>query len=60
MADAFDRGETKARSVMLLVERDGDYPAIYGWGEHLGDDGNIAILEKAKVWFVLNQTARHG
>lgn len=59
MADMIERGEIEAVSVLLIIPRDsGDWPEIYGWGDHLGDYGNIAVCELAKSWFVNNHTGR--
>lgn len=58
MADRFEAGDMTAEGVLFIVPRDGDWPQIFGWGSHLSDYGNIAVLELAKVWLVNNLTAR--
>jgi hypothetical protein len=54
MADAFERGEHTAEGLLVILPVPNDWPEIFGFGEHLGDDGNIALVEKAKIWFVNN------
>jgi hypothetical protein len=54
MADRIERGEIDAQSALFIVPQDSDWPCIYGWGEHLGDYGNIAVLDLAKTWFIHN------
>lgn len=58
MADMIESGEVKAESALFIIPQDGDWPSVYGWGEHLGDYGNIAICELARAWFINNLTAR--
>ncbi len=58
MADQIESGEVGATSALFILPTDGDWPRIYGWGEHLGDHGNIAVCEMAKCWFVNNLVAR--
>lgn len=58
MADMIERGEVEARSAMFIIPRDGDWPEVYGWGEHLGDYGNIAVCELTKAYFVNNIVVR--
>lgn len=58
MADQIDNGDVAAASMLVIIPRDGDWPDIYGWGEHLGDHGNIAICEMAKTWYVQNLSAK--
>lgn len=58
MADMIECGEIEATSAMLLIPVPGDYPKAFGWGDHLGDLGNIGLLELAKAWFVANKVAR--
>lgn len=60
MADMIEDGEVEAASALFIIARNGDWPAIYGWGDHLGDHGNIAICELAKAWLINNNTARVG
>ena len=52
MADMIERGEIEAQSTLFIIQRDGDWPEVYGWGQHLGDHGNIAICELTKAYFV--------
>jgi len=62
MADWIEKGEIKIdpahAGVLFIIPRSYDWPDVYGWGDHLGDHSNIAILELAKTWFVKNQTRR--
>lgn len=58
MADQIEKGEVEASSALFIIPREGDWPDIYGWGEHLGDHGNIAVCEMAKTWFINNLVAR--
>lgn len=53
LADEIENG-VKASSVLVIIPRDGERPLVYGFGEHLGDHGNIAVCEMAKIWFVNN------
>lgn len=58
MADLLESGEIEASSVLFIIARENDWPDVYGWGDHLGDHGNIATCEMAKTWFVNNHTVR--
>ncbi|WP_127524064.1 hypothetical protein [Mesorhizobium sp. Z1-4] len=58
MADRIEANEVEANSVLLIIPQTGDWPMIFGWGDHLGDHGNIAVCEMAKHWFVQNLAAR--
>lgn len=58
MADMIERGEVEAQSALFIIPHDGAYPDVYGWGEHLGDHGNIAVCELTKAYFVNNLVAR--
>ncbi len=58
MADQIESGEVAATSALFIIPADGDWPAVYGWGEHLGDHGNIAVCEMTKIWFVNNLVTR--
>ena len=58
MADRIENGEMTVESALFIVPTDGDWPKIFGWGDHLGDYGNIAVLELAKAWFVNNLVQR--
>lgn len=60
MADDIEAGKVKAESALFIVPVQNHWPKIFGWGEHLGDHGNIAVCELAKAWFVNNLTKRHG
>lgn len=55
MADMIERGEVEAPSALFIVPVERGWPQVYGWGEHLGDAGNIALCEITKTWFI-NQT----
>lgn len=57
-ADRIESGETDATSAFLVVPQDDDYPIVAGFGEHLGDLGNIAVMELAKQFFIDYLTAR--
>lgn len=57
-ADLIESGEQAADSAILVIPRDADWPVIAGFGEHLGDLGNIATMELAKMWFAQNLTER--
>jgi uncharacterized protein YcsI (UPF0317 family) len=58
LADEIESGETPADAVLCIIPVDGEFPMVFGWGEHLGDLGNIGLLELTKAWFVANTTAR--
>jgi hypothetical protein len=58
MAEWIESGEIEASSALFIVPVDNDWPKVFGWGEHLGNHGNIAVCEMAKVWFVNNLVAR--
>ena len=58
LAESIESGDTEAAAVLVLIPQDGDWPAVFGFGEHLGDHGNIAVCEMAKIWFVTNVTGR--
>lgn len=58
MANWIEKGGIKADSVLFIIDRDGDWPDVYGWGEHLGDYGNIAVCELVKQYFINNLTER--
>ena len=57
-ADWIESGEEEAETVLLVIPHEGDWPAIVGLGEHMGDLGNIAVMELAKLWFANNLTER--
>lgn len=57
-ADMIESGEQPADSAFLVVPQESDYPIIAGFGEHLGDLGNIAVMELAEQFFVNHVTAR--
>jgi hypothetical protein len=54
MADMIESGEVKASSALFIIPRRGAWPSVYGWGQHLGDYGNIAVCEMTKTWFINN------
>lgn len=58
LADAFEAGEETAPGLLVVIPQEGDFPAVFGYGEHLGDYGNIALLEMAKVFMVNHLTER--
>jgi len=58
LADDIEAGTIPAKSALFIIPRDGDWPDIYGWGDHLGDHGNIALCEIAKTLFINNLTVR--
>lgn len=62
MADWIEKGEIEIdpihAGVLFIIPRNNDWPDIYGWGDHLGDHGNIAICDLAKAWFMHNLTKR--
>jgi hypothetical protein len=58
MAEDIEAGRIHATSAVLIIPRKGDWPAVYGWGEHMGDHANIAVCEMAKHWFVANKVGR--
>lgn len=58
LADDIEKGDVKAESVLCIVPQDGDWPIMFGWGDHLSDHGNIAICELAKTWFINNVSVR--
>lgn len=60
MADRIEAGEIEATSILFIIAKENDWPDIYGWGDHLGDHGNIAICELSKAWFINNSYVRAG
>ena len=58
LADRIESGEQPADAVLCIIPQPGDWPAIFGWGDHQGDLGNIGLCELAKAWFVQNNTVR--
>lgn len=58
LADRIENGEVAADSVLCLVPVPGDWPLVFGWGEHLSSEANIGVLEIAKHWFVANTVVR--
>lgn len=58
MADQIEAGDVSASSMLVIIPRTDDWPEIYGWGDHLGDPGNIAVCEMAKAWFLDNKVKR--
>lgn len=56
VANQIEAGDIQATSMIAIVPRDGDWPIVFGWGEHLGDLGNIATCELAKAFFVHSLT----
>lgn len=52
MADRIEAGEQEAESALFIIPKPGDYPDIFGWGEHLGTPTNILTCELAKAWFI--------
>jgi hypothetical protein len=56
MADKIEAKEIEADSVLFIIDKPGDWPEIFGWGEHLSDYGNIAVCELARAWFVRELT----
>jgi len=58
MADSIERGDIEAASALFIIPREGDWPELYGWGEHMGDYANIALCELAKAWFIDNKVTR--
>lgn len=59
LADRIESGDVPAEYALCIIPRDGDFPDLFGWGEHPGDLGNIAICELAKMYFVTNLTKRN-
>jgi hypothetical protein len=58
LADEVESGAVQTSSVLCIVVEDAEkWPAVYGWGQHLSDYGNIAVMELAKQWFIANYTA---
>lgn len=57
-ADWLEDGTETAQTVILIIPQEGDWPKLIGLGDHLGDLGNIATMELAKIWFANNLTAR--
>lgn len=53
-----ERGDIEATSALFIIPSEGDWPELYGWGEHLGDYANIALCEMAKAWFIDNKVTR--
>lgn len=58
MADSIERGNIEATSALFIIPREGDWPELYGWGEHMGDYANIALCEMAKAWFIDHKVTR--
>ena len=60
MADQIGRGDVKATASLFIVPRGADWPNIFGWGECMSDQENIATCEMAKAWFINNLVARNA
>ena len=58
VADQIEAGDIHVKSAIFIVPVERDWPNIFGWGDHLGDHGNIAVCELAKAWFVKNLVSR--
>jgi hypothetical protein len=58
MAEMIEAGEVEATSALFIIPRAGDWPKVFGWGDHLSDYGNIAVCELAKTFFMNNNTIR--
>lgn len=59
LADQVEAGEVQTSAVLCIVSQPpGEWPAIFGWGDHQGDYGNIGLLEIAKQFIVASRTAR--
>jgi hypothetical protein len=58
LAAEIESGETMARTMFILIPRDGDYPQIRGWGDVDGDRRPIEQLALASHWLVSRQTDR--
>lgn len=58
LAADIESGQVQAESVLCIVPQDGDWPIMFGWGDHMSDNGNIAICELAKAWLINNVSVR--
>lgn len=58
LADQFEAGEYDATSLLVVMPQEGDWPILFGYGEHMGDLTNIATMELAKLWFANNLSGR--
>lgn len=58
LADRIDAGEVEAKSAICVIPVDDDWPAIYGWGEDMGNFGRIGLLQLAVTFFATRITAR--
>lgn len=58
LAASFEAGEETAEGILVVIPRTGDFPAVFGYGEHLGDYANIAILDLAKTFMANSLTER--
>lgn len=58
LAAEIENGETVARTLFIVIPRDGDYPALRGWGDVDGSRGPIEQLALAQHWLLGRLTAR--
>lgn len=60
MADDLESGRVEMPdSALFIINRPkAAWPDIFGWGDHMGDIGNVGLLEYAKAFFVHNLTKR--
>jgi hypothetical protein len=52
MADDLESGRQQAEAALFIIPVEGEFPKIFGWGEHMGDYANIAVLEMAKACLI--------
>jgi len=58
LAAEIESGETVARSMFIVIPKDGEYPELRGWGDVDGERRPIEQLALAQHWLLSRQTAR--
>lgn len=58
-ADRIEAGEFgEVDAVFALMPRQNDYPTVFGWGAVAGTNDPVVQFELAKMWLLMNLTAR--
>lgn len=58
LAAEIENGETVARTLFIVIPRDGEYPALRGWGDVDGERRPIEQLALALQWLCSRLTVR--
>jgi hypothetical protein len=58
LALEIESGETEARTMYVVIPRDGDYPSLRGWGDVDGSRGPIEQLALVQHWLLGRLTSR--